>query len=275
MKEYVFINGRFIHSEDAKISVYDRGILYGDGFFTTMRAESGRIFFLEEHLRRLKESCDFFNISFPEGLKDASVYKRLLELNDLLKKCASVKIIITRGREEGIGLPYGKNPTYIVFSREYHPPKEAYKNGWKLISFNIPRSTPISLHKSLNYLYNLWAKEYAKVNNADEAILIQPDGYVSETSVGTIIFQKNGDWFTPLSEYALPSITLKMLSSIWEKKGIIVKRLRTKIQDLINADQVWVLNSLIGIVPVSEIDGKKLPKIDWKFSEISRNWLWS
>ena len=273
-EEYVFINGEFVPLKDARISVTDRGLLYGDGFFTTMRAEKGNIFFLNEHLSRLKSSCDAFKIRFPEQLYDHLLFKRLLQLNSLLNKIASVKILITRGTKQELGLPYGDDPTYIVFAKEYHPPLEAYKKGWKLISFCFPRSSPISYHKSLNYLYNMWVREYAVQKGADEAILIGADGYVKETSVGTILFQKNGRWFTPEGDDLLPSITLKMLSKIWEKRGITVKREKTKPEDLFQADQVLILNSLVGVIPVREIDSHVLPKFDEVFASQCRKWLW-
>ena len=274
-KEHVFINGEFVPLEEAQISVTDRGLLYGDGFFTTMRAEKGDVFFLREHLDRLKSSCNAFKISFPEQLHDPLLFKRLLKINGLLDKIAAVKILITRGDKQGLGLPYGENPTYIVFAKQYHPPLDAYKNGWKLVSFCFPRSSPISCHKSLNYLYNMWAREYAVQRGADEAILIGADGYVKETSVGTILFQKEGKWFTPEGDDLLPSITLKMLSKILEKKGIAIERKKTKLEDLVSSDQVLVLNSLIGAVPVREIDNHILPTFDHEFATQCRTWLWS
>jgi len=273
-EEHVFINGEFVPLKDARISVTDRGLLYGDGFFTTMRAEKGNIFFLKEHLSRLKSSCDAFKIRFPEQLYDHLLFKRLLQLNSLLNKIAALKILITRGTKQELGFPYGDDPTYIVFAREYHPPLKAYKKGWKLISFCFPRSSPISCHKSLNYLYNMWAREYAVQKGADEAILIGADGYVKETSVGTILFQKNGKWFTPEGDDLLPSITLKMLSKIWEKRGITIERRKTKPEDLFQADQVLILNSLVGVIPVREIDSHVLPKFDKVFASQCRKWLW-
>ena len=274
-KSYVYINGEFVPSEQAKVSVWDRGFLYGDGFFTTIRAENGKIFFLKEHLERLRNSCEEFGIKFPSKLYDLSLFKELIRLNGLTRSCAAIRITITRGVKSELGLPYSEQPTYVVFTRKYHPPVDAYKNGWKLISFKLPISSPICLHKSLNYLYNLWARQYAIENGCDEAILIGVDGYVKETSVGTILFQKDGIWFTPDADFILPGITLKILSKIWSDKGIKINKIKTKLEELFSADQVWVLNSLIGIVPVKSIDGHDIGKKErWEFAEKCRKWLW-
>ncbi len=274
MRNYVFVNGEFVPLEDARISVADRGFLYGDGFFTTMRAEAGTVFFLKEHLGRLKSSCDAFRIRFPDQLSDFSLFKELLRVNDLLDKIAAVKIVITRGIKQELGLPYGDNPTYVVFARPYHPPLEAYKKGWKLVSFCFPRSSPISSHKSLNYLYNMWAREYAVQKGGDEAILIGADGYVKETSVGTILFQKDGRWFSPAGDDILPGITFQILSKLWKERETAIEKKKVKLEDLLQADQVLILNSLIGVVPVKKVDGHILPKFDPDFAAQCRRWLW-
>jgi len=272
---YVYMNGEIILSKDARLSIWDRGLIYGDGFFTTMRAEKGRVFFLAEHLKRLKGSCALFRIRFPEQLHQKDIYTEILSLNGLNNRCAMMKIIITRGEEQGLGLPYGNEPTYIIIAKPYEPPHERYQQGWHLVSFHIPRSCLLSAHKSLNYLYNMWAKHYALEQGADDAILIGHDGLVKETSVGSIIFQRHGRWFTPQGEDILPGITLNMLSKLWEIKGISIERKATCFNDLINADQVWVLNSLIGIIPVRKINEHILePAGDWRFANESRQWLW-
>jgi len=274
-KGYVCINGEIIPSHEAKISIWDRGLIYGDGFFTTMRAEKGKVFFLKEHMERLKRSCNLFKIAFPDVLEKEDVFKKIIQLNGLKNSCAMIKVIITRGQEEGLGLPYGNNPTWIIITKHYDPPYEKYKTGWHLISFNIPRSSPISAHKSLNYLYNMWAKQYAMDSGADEAVLIGTDGFVKETSVGTILFEEKGIWYTPDGDDILPGITLKVLERIWNEKGISIKRKKITLSDLIRADQYWILNSLIGIIPVSKINTHIIrAKDNWLFADKCRRWLW-
>lgn len=274
-ESFVYINGKVVPSHDAKISIWDRGLVYGDGFFTTMRAEKGKIFFLKEHMERLKRSCKLFKIDFPEVLEKEDIFKKIMQLNGLDKDCTMIKVIITRGQKEGLGLPYGDNPTWIIIAKPYEPPYEKYKKGWHLIPFNIPSSTPISAHKSLNYLYNMWAREYAMESGADEAILIGVDGFVKETSVGTILFEEQGRWSTPEGDDILPGITLRILERIWNEMGISIKRKKITLRDLIKADQVWVLNSLIGIIPVSKIDTHVFKSKDnWDFADKCRKLLW-
>ncbi len=271
--ESVFLNGEFVPREKAKIPVWDRGVLYGDGFFTTMRAEEGRVFFLKEHLERLKASCKLFKIRFPDTLENPSLYKELLKLNGLSSGTAAVKILITRGVAEGLGLPQEDDPTYAVFARSYTPPYEAYKSGWKLITFPIPRTTPVAGHKSLNFLYNLWARDYAIERGGDEAILVGPDGFVRETSVGTLVFKDEGRIVVSQGEDILPGVTVKVLSKIWKEKGFLVEKRRVAFEELSFFKNTFVLNSLVGVVPVARVDGKKMG-LDAEFAESSRRWLW-
>ena len=271
--ERVFFNGEFVPKKEAKVPLWDRGVLYGDGFFTTMRAEKGKIFFLKEHLERLKASCSLFKIHFPDVLEKTSLYEELLNLNGLSQGLAAVKILITRGTVEGPGLPQGGDPTYAVFARPYTPPYKAYKSGWSLITFPTPRTTPIAGHKSLNFLYNMWAKDYAVEKGGDEAILVGPDGFIRETSVGTLVFKDGNRIVVPQGEDILPGVTVKVLSRIWEEKGFLVEKRRVAFEEIGFFENAFVLNSLIGVVPVSHVDGRKI-ELNAGFAESSRRWLW-
>ncbi len=274
MKRYVCINGELLEAEKAKISVYDRGLIYGDGFFTTMRSEKGKIFFFEEHLERLKYCCDCFKIRFPERLNEKEIFRKLISLNGLEDSVAAVKVMITRGSlKEEKGLPYGETPTWIIFAKRYHIPEEKYNEGFYLVPFKLKRSTPLAFYKSLNYLYNMWAKDYAVNLGADDSILIGYDGYVKETSTGAIIFRKDGLWFTPYGDDILPSITLKMLRRVWSERGIKIKEKNVTVEELKESEQIFVLNSLIGVMPVRRIEERVFKK-DLVFAEKSRNWLW-
>ncbi len=274
--DYIYMNGNIILYKDACLSIYDRGFLYGDGFFTTIRSDKGKLFFFKEHIWRLKRSCKIFKIRFPSSIEDISIFKQLLEVNKLDKCCAVVKVIITRGKKVEPGLPYGDSPTYIITANSYNPPYEKYKKGWYLISFDMPRLSPIAAYKSLNYLYNMWAREHALEQGADEVVLIGNNGFVTETSVGTILFFKDGKWFTPYGDYILPGITIKMLGNIWAQKGIIIKHKKTTLTELIDSDQIWILNSLIGIMPVSRLNDHIFIPIDnWQYADMCREELWN
>ena len=251
---FVCLNGRLVPEEDAKVSVFDRGFVYGDGLFTTIRAEDGKPFFLEQHLKRLQESSDFFGISFPEPLKEKGIIEKLLEINKLQQGHASVKIILTRGTVAGLGLPRCQIPTWLITARPYIPlSKKQYEKGWRLIPFCKPRSTPVANHKTLNYLYNLWARQWAIDSGADEAILTDIDGFITETATGSILIQAGKDWITPEAQGILPGITLKMLRLMWKKNGKRIKECKITLEEIYKADQVWILNSMIGIMPATHI----------------------
>ena len=278
----VWLNNEFVREDKAKISISDRGILYGDGVFTTMRAEEGRVFFLDHHLERISESCRFFRIRFPEVLKNHDIYKTLLVKNDLEDCVSIVKIIVTRGNDRTIGLPECDDPTCIIMARQYHPPdQDVYDRGWSLVSFSYPRASPLSEYKTLNYLYNLWARQYAIDAGADEALLIDPGLFITETATGTVIVKFGENWFTPMPPGSgagiLPGITLKILSMIWKGDGISITPRCIGLQELKGARDVWILNSLMGVMPVRSVDGTDLPqssKDDFR-SVMARLWRYA
>ncbi len=264
-KAIVWLNNEFAREDEAKISISDRGILYGDGFFTTMRAEEGNVFFLDYHLERISGSCRSFYIRFPEILKDHNIYKTLLAKNGLQNSIAVVKLVITRGKDRTIGLPEGNAPTCIITVRQYNlPDPDVYSRGWNLVSFDFPRISPLAKHKTLNYLYNLWARQYAVDAGADEALLIDPDLFIAETATGTVVVRFEDGWFTPVlpgnGAGILPGVTLRMLRMILERDGIYITPRCIRLKELNRARDVWVLNSLMGVMPVNSVDGVKLPQ---------------
>jgi len=252
----LWLNGRFLPAEEAAISPLDRGFLYGDGVFETMRCESGRVFFLDDHLQRLSASLDDFRIVPPAGLDWQFVITELISRNNLSDGVASVKIVVSRGVCQGYGLPASTSPSVCLTVQEYQPPEsKVYRKGWRLKVFNSGFSTPLARHKSLNYLYFLMARQDALEDFADEALIIDPLGFVSETSAGSILARTEGIWWTPASDFQLPGITLKHVAKILDGKRKAVERRATSLDDLFSAKTVWVLNSLLGIMPVYEISG--------------------
>ena len=271
----VCLNNQFINEKDAMVSVQDRGFVYGDGLFTTMRAEKGTIFFLDQHLDRLHESCLFFRIKFPAELKNKDLYKTMLETNKLQQGCAAVKIIITRGQTAELGLPTGKQPTWLVSAKEYTPPNQKqYEQGWCLSLFKHPRTTPMAKHKTLNYLYNLCARQYAIDTGANEALLIDSSNNITETATGTILVRFKNRWLTPKASGSLPGITLRMLRSLWEDQGRLIDESNITLKKLQTAHEVWTLNSLMGIMPVARINNHELPECPPQLAHHSRESLW-
>ncbi len=255
----IWLNGRILPLDSARVSPLDRGFLYGDGFFETIRAEEGSPLYLQMHLERLRASLRTFRIDLdPVPDWRAAVSGLLLE-NGLDRGAASVKVLVTRGVSPSPGLPAPERPTVCIFAGEYTPPhREAYASGWDLHVFEEGFSPPLAAHKSLNYLYCLSARQAAVDAGRNEAVILDRDGMVAETSAGSLLASTDGKWWTPGSEYRLPGTTIRAICEILPESGIEVERRAARLEDLLAAQTVWVLNSLIGIMPAAKIGGRPL-----------------
>jgi branched-chain amino acid aminotransferase/para-aminobenzoate synthetase component 1 len=242
------------------VSVNDRGFLYGDGFFETLRAEEGRILFLPEHLARLKASAQAFRIPFPKKFSWERRLGRVLAANGLERGLARVKILLTRGEAPGLGLPQETWPTLVIWAQPYTPPSpEEYARGWGLVTFPERRSTFLGRYKSLNYLFYLAARQYALDQGAKEALILEADGLVSEGAATSLIFAEDGNLYTPQAPSALPGVTVGALSRGLARRGISLQAVPTTPTQLSQADGLWLANSLMGVMPVSSLDGRTLP----------------
>jgi branched-chain amino acid aminotransferase len=253
--QIVWLNGRFLPIHKAGISPLDRGFMYGDGLFETMRSEDGCILYLNDHLERLHRSLEALKISLDPSLEWKIVLGELLQQNELLSEVAVVKIIATRGVCSGLGLPAPVLPTICLTAQRYNPPHpESYVKGWHLSAFRTGFSPPTACHKTLNYLYFLTARQAALDAGADEAVILDPLEKVTETSTGSLVARTEGKWWTPEGRIQLPGITLKHVSRLLIESGHQVESRTAGLDDLLSAETVWVLNSLMGIMPVSRIE---------------------
>jgi branched-chain amino acid aminotransferase len=253
--EVVYCNGRFSPLAEARISPLDRGFLYGDGIFTTMRAEQGHVLYLNDHLERLRQSLSEMRLPVPLTVDWGSTLAGLLRRNRLENQVASVKVVVTRGRVGALGLPDTGQATVVIYARRYEPPAPSrHRTGYRLHVFRDGFSPPMSRLKSLNYLYHLTARQAALDAGADEAVILDVHGRLTETAAGSLLLKTAGEWWTPHSVYQLPGIALRHASKILEEAGFIVARRPADVADLFSADTVWVLNSLMGVMPVSHVD---------------------
>lgn len=252
----VWLDGKYMPIEQAAVSPLNRGFLYGDGVFETMRCEQGRVLYLDDHLQRLFGSLRELNITPPVHPDWHALIAGLITGNKLEDLVASVKIVVTRGIDPGYGLPPAAAPTVLVTARQYHPPAASvYRRGWRLTVFESGFSPPLSKYKSLNYLYFLLARQHALDADADEAVIIDPAGCVTETSAGSILARTDGTWWTPASPFQLPGITLRQVAEILAGAGQQPEKRIASPAELTAAQTVWVLNSLLGVMPVYEIAG--------------------
>lgn len=255
--ESVWLNDNLIPLSQARVSVEDRGFLYGDGLFETLRAEDGRALFLLEHLERLENSAKTFRLPYPLEFPWEACLRRLLAANGLERDAARIKIQLTRGVAEGLGLPQASAPTLVMWAKPYTPPTpEEYAAGWPVATFPQGRSTPVGRHKSLNYLLYLAARQYALDRGAKEAIILEADGLVSEGAATSLVYAQGGDYFTPAAASALPGVTLTVLARGLARRNITLKWVSTSPAQMRGAQALWLVNSLMGIMPVASWDGE-------------------
>jgi branched-chain amino acid aminotransferase/para-aminobenzoate synthetase component 1 len=259
----LWLNGAFTPLGQAAISPLDRGLLYGDGLFETLRAQEGRVLYLGEHLARLRASARALALRLPPYLGEepdwALVLGQLLAHNRLTQAPARVKIVLTRGVDPDLGLPAAVSPTLLIMAQAYTPPTaEAYCAGWRLGTFHQASAPALARHKSLNYLFYLWARQEARQAGADEALILDQEGLVAETALGSLLCREDDRWWTPSSPSQLPGITLLNMRRLLAQDGLEVASRPARPGELRACPTVWVLNSLLGIMPVSHLDGQAL-----------------
>ncbi|MDD2901902.1 MAG: aminotransferase class IV [Syntrophales bacterium] len=258
--EFVWLNEELVPLDQARVSVNDRGFLYGDGFFETLLAVKGHLHFLEEHLTRLRTSAQAFRLPFPENFSWEENLKRLLSANGLEQGLARVKVLLSRGVAAAFGLPGEARPTLVIWAQPYTPPSpEEYARGWALSTFPERRSTFTGRYKSLNYLFYLAARQYALDQGAKEALILEADGLVSEGAATNFIYTREGGFYAPQTPSALPGVTLDILGRTLARRGLAFKYLPTTAPQLAQAEGLWLTNSLLGVMPVSSWDGRTLP----------------
>ncbi len=261
MFSYVFINGKLLRGSRAGIPVRDRGFLYGDGLFETLRSYKGFVFMLDAHLERLFHSLKIlkYNLSFDkEYIKEA--VNRTVKKNNLSARDAYIKIIVTRGIHSGELYFSGKyEPNLIIITEALTPyPDSDYTRGINIISSSIRRpavGSPLYSHKLLNYFENIFAKDEAHYNGAQEAMFLTKDHLVLEGASSNIfLVEKNTVYTPPLTQNILPGITREVILAICNENKIKVRQKKIHYRDIINADEVFKTSSIAGIVPVRKID---------------------
>ena len=260
MGEIFYLNGKLLPSEEAKISVLDYGFLFGYGLYETIRAYDGQPFRLDNHLARLGFSGDRLGIVIHVALIREAV-------NDVVKangfKQTRVRICVSIG--EGTmspNLDSCRQPTIAVLASEYTPPNaDKYQQGYKVVLSSIKRSSlsPVTYLKSANTMENMLARQEAKEAGADEAFSPNEKGYLTEAAGSNLFLVKDGVLKTPRYESGiLPGVTRVVVFELAAQLGIKVKEVNLRLTDLLQADEVFVTNSLIEIVPVTVFDGKPL-----------------
>ena len=257
---WVYLDGKFVPAEEAAVSVYDHGLLYGDGVFEGIRAYNGRIFRLEEHVKRLYDSAKAIMLDIPmtqEEMCDAIL--ETLRKNGLTD--AYIRPLVTRGVGD-LGLDPRKcaKPTVMVISQKWDAMYgDLYEVGLTAVTVTVRRNSSAALPpniKSLNYLNNILAKIEANVKGGNEAIFLDDAGNVSEGSGDNIFVVKDGKIFTPHTLNNLKGITRIAVIEVAEAQGYQVEGVHLGIFDLYTADEIFVTGTAAEVAPVTKIDGR-------------------
>jgi len=257
----VYLNGKFVEHAKAMVSVFDHGLLYGDGVFEGIRSYDGLIFKLREHIDRLFESAHTIMLKIPLGKAQLiEVVKRSLRVNRLHN--AYIRLVVTRGVGD-LGLDPRKctKPTVFVIADKIQLyPRRLYERGLSLITVATQRNVPEALNpqiKSLNYLNNILAKIEAINAGYEEAIMLSHSGYVTECTGENIFLVKGRRLMTPPPYIGvLRGITRRTVMELGERQGLSVcEELLTR-HDLFNAEEVFLTGTAAEIVPVVRIDGR-------------------
>src|SRR4051812_35710582 len=281
----IYIDGKFFAEQDAKVSVFDHGLLYGDGIFEGIRFYNGRVFRLEQHLERLWDSARSIALEIPMSVKEMT--EALLETirqNDM--RDGYIRLIVTRGVGNlGLNPAQCKRPSVIIITAQIALyPESMYRDGLNVVTVATRRTNPASLNpavKSLNYLNNVMARIEANLANADEALMLNDQGNVAECTADNVFIIKRGQIFTPpISAGALRGITRSVAMEAAEELGIKVTETNITRHDVFVADECFLTGTAAEVIPVIKADGRPIGtgkpgpltgKIIARFRELTRS----
>ncbi len=257
----IYIDGKFYSEANAKISVFDHGLLYGDGIFEGIRFYNGRVFRLEEHLARLWDSARSICLEIPMSVRDMTeAVLETIRQNHL--RDGYIRLLVTRGIGNlGLNPAQCKYPSVIIIAATitlYH--ESIYRKGLAIVTCATRRSSPAALNpavKSLNYLNNVMARIEANLAGADEALMLNEAGNVAECTADNIFIIKRGQIFTPpITAGALRGITRSIVFEIAAELGIKIMESDITRHDVFVADECFLTGTAAEIIPVVKADGR-------------------
>jgi branched-chain amino acid aminotransferase len=265
VNKLVYLNGLFWHIDKANISVLDRGFIYGDGLFETFRSYSKKIFKVDEHLDRLYYSASLIFIEIPMTRGEIkSALNELLILNGLSN--ALIRLTVTRGNQgSGISIDYASAPTIVIQARPLTPKLQTYyKKGVTVSLFknSAYRTQGISDQiKSCNYLSQILMREKALKVGSFEAILLDNKNNITEGTISNIFLIKNNQLVTPkLNEFILKGITRQVVLELARANNVSCKETMVSKKNLYEADEIFITNSGIEILPVVTVNNQVINK---------------
>ncbi len=259
----IYLDGKFVEAAEAKVSVFDHGLLYGDGIFEGIRLYQGNIFRLDEHLERLEYSAKALLLKLPWSRQEiAEATCESCRQNNL--RDGYIRLVVTRGVGD-LGLSPWLCPQpsiFIIADKINLYPAEYYTQGMAIVTVPTRRMNPAALSpavKSLNYLNNILAKIEARQFGAPEAIMLNDQGYVGECTGDNIFIVHKGKILTPSSQQgALKGITRGAIFDIAQELGVPMEEHELTRYDLWNADECFLSGTAAEVVPVVKLDGREI-----------------
>ncbi len=259
----VYVDGKFYRERDAKVSVFDHGLLYGDGVFEGIRVYHQRVFKLDEHIERLYASARAILLEIP--MTPAAMTEALLETCRQNRiRDGYIRLVVTRGIGTlGLNPNRCRRPSVIIIAGkiQLYPP-ELYQHGMQIVTVPTTRNLVNAVNpaiKSLNYLNNILAKIEANIAGVEEAIMLNAEGFVAECTGDNLFIVKRGQLFTPpLAAGALYGITRGVVIDLAREQGIPVSEPNLTRYDLFNADECFLTGTGAEIIPVVKIDGRTI-----------------
>ncbi|KUP38030.1 aminodeoxychorismate lyase [Bacillus halotolerans] len=258
----IYVNGRFIEEKDAVLSPFDHGFLYGIGVFETFRLYEGRPFLLDWHIERLERALKDLQIEYTVTKQEMiEMLDKLLGLNDIKDGNARVRLNISAGiSDKGFAAQTYDNPTVLCFVNQLKPESLPLQKEGKVLS--IRRNTPEGPFrlKSHHYLNNMYAKREIGNDPRFEGIFLTEDCAVAEGIISNVFWRKGGTIFTPsLDTGILDGVTRRFVMENAKKIGMDVKTGRYQLEALLTADEAWMTNSVLEIIPFSKIEEVNYP----------------
>jgi branched-chain amino acid aminotransferase len=259
----IYMNGKMVKKDDARVSVFDHGLLYGDGVFEGIRSYNGLVFKLKEHIDRLYASAQA--ISLEIGMTRAQMQKAIVDTLKANKlKDAYIRAVVTRGVGDlGLDPRNCPKPTvFIITDKIRLYPEEMYRKGLKIVTVPTRRNIPEAVNpqiKSLNYLNNILGKIEAIQAGVTEAVMLDQGGFVTECTGDNIFMIKGKTLVTPpVSAGILSGITRAAVLELADKVGLKTDQRMITRFDLYNADELFLTGTAAEIIPVVEMDGRRI-----------------
>ncbi len=257
----IWLDGKRVDEADAKVSVFDHGLLYGDGVFEGLRVYDGRVFELEAHLRRLYESAKVIRLEVPMDKNElVAAIKKTVEANGIVD--GYIRLLVTRGAGTlGLNPFLCKNSSLIIIADKIQLyPEELYETGMKIISATTVRNHPLAIPpqvKSMNYLNNILAKIEALDNDVPEAVMYNHEGYVAEATGDNVFIVRDGVIYTPPVEAgALEGITRNLVIRLAKEESLEVVEKNLTRCDLYICDEFFLTGTAAEVIGIVEIDGR-------------------